>query len=66
MDVYDDLALVYYLARDWLASPDRDGNVPSPPTVSIRSLDVYRRVHGSWVQIGSNTARSPIPVMSGH
>ncbi len=48
VDVYGDIALVYYVARDWL----QDGDVET--TVLIRALDVYRRERGAWNQAGSN------------
>lgn len=53
IDVFGDLALVYYVARDWLVSAD-SVSAATPRTILIRSLDVYRRIEGSWTQIGSN------------
>ncbi len=48
VDVYGDIALVYYVARDWLQDGDKE------TTVLIRALDVYRRESGAWNQAGSN------------
>ena len=48
IDVYGDIALVYYVARDWL----QDGDEVT--TVLIRALDVYRRENDAWNQAGSN------------
>ncbi|HEX6222664.1 MAG TPA: nuclear transport factor 2 family protein [Acidimicrobiia bacterium] len=53
VEVHHDLALVYYVARDWLA--DDEG------TVLVRALDVYRRLGGSWTQVGSNICSVPDP-----
>lgn len=56
IDLYGDLALVFYVARDHMArDPGRDG----PETVLIRSLDVYRQVGGRWTQIASNICALP-------
>ncbi len=49
VDVYGDIALVYYVARDWLQDGDKE------TTVLIRALDVYRRESGAWNQAGSNS-----------
>lgn len=54
VEVEGDIALVYYLARDFLKTDDNGSGRPVPPTVLIRSLDVYRMVDGSWIQAGSN------------
>ena len=48
IDVYGDIALVYYVARDWLQDGDEE------TTVLIRALDIYRREGGTWNQAGSN------------
>lgn len=48
IDVYGDIALVYYVARDWLQDGDEE------TTVLIRALDIYRRESGAWNQAGSN------------
>lgn len=60
VDVYGDLAVVLYTARDYLKSGPGD-DVPS--TVLVRSLDVYRRIEGDWTQIASNicTIADPSP-----
>lgn len=57
VDFYGDLALVFYVARDWLGQVDGDG----PRTVLIRALDVYRRVGEEWTQIASNICALPDP-----
>jgi ketosteroid isomerase-like protein len=49
--LHGDLALVYYVAR--YACEDRDGTRHDLP---LRSLDVYRREDGSWIQCGSHIA----------
>jgi hypothetical protein len=49
VEVLDDVALVFYVARDWLAPGDK-----RPETVLIRALDVYRRIDGEWIQAASN------------
>jgi hypothetical protein len=51
--VIGDLALVFYVARDWLVSAN-SVSASAPRTILIRSLDVYRRIEGSWIQIASN------------
>ncbi len=48
IQVHDDFALVYYVARDWLEGDDGE------TTVLIRALDVYRLEDGAWNQAGSN------------
>ncbi len=48
IQVDGDVALVYYVARDWLANDEGE------TTVLIRALDVYRLEQGSWNQAGSN------------
>lgn len=52
--IHGDLGLVYYTARYDYA--DREGNRGSLP---LRSLDVYRREGGAWIQAGSHI--TPIP-----
>ncbi|HXH60348.1 MAG TPA: nuclear transport factor 2 family protein [Fimbriimonadaceae bacterium] len=49
IDVYGDVAIVLYLARDFLR--DAQGN---ESTILIRSLDVYRRESHGWNQCASN------------
>jgi ketosteroid isomerase-like protein len=54
VQLYGDLALVYYVARyDYL---DGDGKAGS---LGLRSLDVYRREAGEWSQCGSHI--TPLP-----
>ena len=49
VQVHGDVAVVYYLARDWLQ--DHDGR---ERTVLLRAVDVYRREAAGWNQCGSN------------
>lgn len=49
IDLIGDLALVFYVARDWLQPGDG-----RPKTVLIRALDVYRYIAGRWIQAASN------------
>lgn len=51
--VHGDVAIVYYLAR---YSFLRDGE---ERTVRLRSVDVYRRERGEWIQSGSNICPTP-------
>ena len=46
-------ALVYYLARDWLAGAHGE------TSLLLRSLDVYRREGGGWNQCGSSISALP-------
>jgi hypothetical protein len=56
VDLYGDLALVFYVARDHLArKPDSE----IAETVLIRSLDVYKKAGGEWTQIASNICAVP-------
>ncbi len=54
VDVRGDLALVYYVAREWLRDPDG-----CERTVRLRSIDVYRREPDGWNQCGSNICALP-------
>lgn len=65
VEVEGDIAFVYYLARDHLASTDPGSADPDPATVLIRSLDVYRRIDHRWVQAGSNICAVPDPSAHG-
>jgi ketosteroid isomerase-like protein len=58
VDVHDDVALVYYIARDWLDTPDGE------ETALVRALDVYQRRSEGWIQIGSNICVLPDPPAS--
>ena len=58
VEVEGDLGVVYYLARDHLSPTDADA---VPTTVLIRSIDVYRRIDGGWIQSGSNICAIPDP-----
>jgi ketosteroid isomerase-like protein len=55
VDLRGDVALVYYVARDWLATPEGES------TILVRALDVYERRHDRWIQIGSNICLVPDP-----
>ncbi|MCP3975040.1 MAG: nuclear transport factor 2 family protein [bacterium] len=59
VEVLGDVALVYYIARDWLDVSNPKGDVSTPTTALIRALDVYRRVDGDWIQAGSNISAIP-------
>lgn len=55
VEVEGDLALVFYIARDYLKGGNEEQTAgDAPPTVLIRSLDIYRRIDGSWTQTASN------------
>ena len=49
VQVFGDVAVVYYLAREWLRQPDG-----SEKTILLRSVDIYRREPAGWNQCGSN------------
>lgn len=51
--LFGDLALVYYVARDFLRA--EDGEI----SILLRALDVYRREPGGWNQCGSHIAALP-------
>ncbi len=53
VDVHTDVALVYYVARDWLNTPDGE------KTILVRALDVYGLEVDGWIQIGSNICVVP-------
>jgi ketosteroid isomerase-like protein len=53
VDVHTDVALVYYVARDWLNTPDGE------KTILVRALDVYGLQTDGWIQIGSNICLVP-------
>jgi ketosteroid isomerase-like protein len=54
VQLYGEIALVYYVARyDY---KDSDGNANSLP---LRSVDIYRRENGDWIQAGSHIAVIP-------
>ena len=58
VDVHGDVALVYYVARDWLSTPEGES------TILVRALDVYERANDGWIQIGSNICVLPDPPVS--
>lgn len=54
VQIHGDLALVYYVARyDY---EDEDGATHSLP---LRSVDIYRRESGDWIQAGSHITVIP-------
>ena len=53
VDVRGDVALVYYVARDWLNTPEGE------TTILVRALDVYGLQGDGWIQIGSNICLVP-------
>ncbi len=53
VDVRADVALVYYVARDWLNTPEGE------TTILVRALDVYGLEDDGWIQIGSNICLVP-------
>ncbi|MEE9555018.1 MAG: nuclear transport factor 2 family protein [candidate division Zixibacteria bacterium] len=54
IQVYGDISIVYYVARyDYL---DDDDNLHSIP---LRSVDIYRRESGGWIQAGSHITVIP-------
>lgn len=57
VDFHEGLALVFYVARDWLEQVDAHGS----RTVLIRALDVYRQIEDVWIQIASNICAVPDP-----
>ncbi|MCH7721557.1 MAG: nuclear transport factor 2 family protein [Planctomycetes bacterium] len=54
IEVHGDVAIVFYLAREWL--PADDG---PEKTILIRSVDIYRREPAGWNQCGSNICVVP-------
>lgn len=49
---YGDVALVPYVAETWYG---RDARTPG----KLRSLDVYAKLNGEWIQVGSNIFPHP-------
>jgi hypothetical protein len=58
VDIHDDVALVYYVARDWLDTEDGE------KTILVRALDVYGLRQEGWIQIGSNICVLPDTILS--
>ncbi len=54
VEVDGDLGIVYYVARDYLSDAKQEEAAPTPKTILIRSIDIYRRIDGAWTQVGSN------------
>lgn len=65
VDVTGDLGIVYYLARDYLSDADQGDAGSAPKTVLIRSIDIYKRIEGSWIQVGSNICAITDPSTDG-
>lgn len=54
VQIHGDIGIVYYVARyDYLDKEDQAGSLP------LRSVDIYRREKGGWIQCGSHI--TPIP-----
>jgi len=54
VQIYGDIGIVYYVARyDYRDADGHDGSVP------LRSVDIYRRLGGEWIQIGSHIGTIP-------
>ena len=54
IQLYGDIALVYYVARyDYAAEDGQTGAVP------LRSIDIYRRDGADWIQAGSHITVIP-------
>ena len=54
VQIYGDVAIVYYVARyDHLEEDGQRGSVP------LRSVDIYRREPGGWIQCGSHIGVIP-------
>jgi len=54
VQIYGDIGIVYYVARfDYRDAAGREGAVP------LRSVDIYRRLNGEWIQIGSHIGTIP-------
>jgi len=52
--VYGDVAVVYYLAREWIRTSDGEEK-----TIVLRSCDIYRREADGWNQCGSHITLAP-------
>lgn len=54
VQIYGDIGIVYYVARyDYRDDHGREGSVP------LRSVDIYRRIDGEWIQAGSHIGVIP-------
>lgn len=53
IQVYGDMAVVFYLAKDWM--PGAGGE----RSILLRSIDIYRREGRDWNQCGSNICILP-------
>ncbi|MEE8576852.1 MAG: nuclear transport factor 2 family protein [candidate division Zixibacteria bacterium] len=54
IQIYDSVAVVYYVARyDYRAEDDQTHSIP------LRSVDIYRREKDGWIQAGSHITIIP-------
>jgi len=56
IEIHGDRAVVFYLAREWVAEPGGGER-----TIDLRAVDLYRRETGGWNQYGSNICLAPDP-----
>lgn len=54
IQLHGDLAIVYYVARY-----DYRGDDGQTHSIPLRSVDIYRRDHGHWIQSGSHITVIP-------
>jgi ketosteroid isomerase-like protein len=54
VQIYGNLALVYYVARY-----DYEGEDGATHSLPLRSVDIYRRESGDWIQAGSHITVIP-------
>jgi len=54
VDIYGDVAVVFYVAREWL-----DDGAGGEKTIMLRAVDIYRREGDGWNQAGSNICLIP-------
>ena len=54
VDVYGEVAVVFYVAREWL-----DDGAGGEKTIMLRAVDIYRREGDGWNQVGSNICLIP-------
>lgn len=54
IQLHGDLAIVFYIARYKYAAPDSSSN-----SIPLRSVDIYQRRDGKWIQTGSHITVIP-------
>lgn len=54
VQVHGDVAVVFYLAREWIRTSDGEEK-----TIMLRSCDIYRRESDGWNQCGSHITLAP-------